>query len=56
LVFTDDEGNNHDLSHLALRDAVVEAARVWRAEKWNIFQAQRLDAAVSALERAEKGE
>jgi hypothetical protein len=32
---------------------VIEAAKVWRAEKWNIFQAQRLDAAVNALEKAE---
>ena len=37
-----------------LRDAVVEQARLWRAEKWNIFQAQRLDAAVAALEREEE--
>jgi hypothetical protein len=35
--------------------AVIEAAKAWRAEKWNIFQAQRLDRTIEALEAAEGG-
>jgi uncharacterized protein (DUF2252 family) len=41
------------VEHPYHRDAVVEAARVWRAERWRILSAQRLDRAVEALETAE---
>ena len=33
---------------------VVRAAKAWRAERWSILGAQRLDQAVRALEAAER--
>ena len=34
-----------------LRDDVVDAAMEWRAGGWNVLEAQRLDAALFALEQ-----
>jgi hypothetical protein len=56
LMFTDDEGNDHDLSHFTLRNAVVEAARALPHGFWTEELAdavKRLRRAVKALERAE---